>query len=205
MTDKTNEMDGAGNRSYRMTAAAALLAWLMALSATAGAASHKTSRAAGDQFKMNINITGTVLATGACTFNQGGTVSVDFGTLQYTTTGGNNALKDGYRQPLASGMTCTGDTDGSTVMTLNSSNGGSVDYQGNRLLPVTNDASRTQSTDLAIRLLVNEQVQDVNTAFAVDMQNPPLLEAEVVQTGSGSTFVSGATFSANATLTMAFN
>lgn len=159
--------------------------------------------ATGDSFTMNITISGTVVATGACTFNQGGTLTVDFGTLQYSTAGGSNVLKDASPQVLASSMTCTGDTEGSTVMTL-SSNSGSVEFQGNKLLPVNYD-SGGQSKDLAIRLLVNSQIQDVNSAFAVDMKNPPQLVAEVVQTGDGSSFVNGATFSANATLVMAFN
>lgn len=158
----------------------------------------------GDRFTMKINITGTVVVTGSCTFNQGGTLTIDFGTVQYETVAGSNTLKDAGRQALASSMTCTGNTEGSAIMTLMSGSS-SVDFQGNKLLPVNYDNGGVQSKDLAIRLLVNSRVQDVNTAFAVDMNTPPVLEAELVQTGNGSSFVSGASFSANATLIMAFN
>lgn len=161
--------------------------------------------ATGDKFTMKINITGTVVATGSCTFNQGGLLTVGFGIVQYDTVDGTNTLKERYRQTLPSSMTCTGDTDGSATMTLFSSNGTSVEFQDNKLLPVKYDDGGVQSKDLAIRLLVNSKVQDVNSAFSVDLKAPPQLEAEVVQTGGGSSFVSGATFSANATLIMAFN
>lgn len=159
----------------------------------------------GDKVTMKINITGTVVATGSCTFNETGPLAVDFGIVEYGTGGGKNSLMEGYRKTLTSSMTCTGDTEGSAAMTLFSGSGSIVNYQGNKLLPVKNDDGGSQSQDLAIRLLVNSDVQDINTAFAVDMNDPPQLEAEVVQIGSGSSFVSGSTFSANATLTMAFN
>lgn len=190
------------NRLYR---ACARRGYLVVMAGALLALNVPAQGARGDKFTMKINITGTVVATGSCTFNQGGTLTVDFGSVQYSTAGGSNTLKENYRQALASSMKCTGDTDGSSIMTLMSGNGSSVDFQGHKLLPVKYDDGGAQSKDLAVRLLVDNKVQDVNASFAVDMKTPPKLEAEVVQTGSGSSFVSGAAFSANATLIMAFN
>ncbi|MBL5841183.1 hypothetical protein JBO41_09715 [Enterobacter asburiae] len=189
----------------RMYRACARRGYLVVMAGVLLALNVPAQGAVGDRFTMKINISGTVVATGSCSFNQGGTLVVDFGEVQYITAGGSNTLKEGYRQALASSMTCTGDTDGSAIMTLMSGNGSSVDFQGHRLLPVKYDDGGVESKDLAVRLLVDNKVQDVNASFAVDIKTPPNLEAEVVQTGNGSSFVSGAAFSANATLIMAFN
>lgn len=169
---------------------------LMLLAAEAGAAS-------GDSVSMNINITAMVMASGACTFNQGGSVTVPFGDVRYTTLSGSNQLNGSYRQKLVSAMSCSGDTSGNAQMKLDTLTGSTVSYQGAALLPVMQ--SSVQSPSLAIRLRVNSTIQNVGQWFRVDLQNPPALEAELVQTGSGADFVSGATFAAAATLTMAFN
>lgn len=89
-------------------------------------------------------------------------------------------------------------------MKFDSTIGSTVNYQGLSLLPVMN-ADSSQSRSLGIRLQVNDIPQDTGKWFDVDMTKPPVLKAELIQTGDGSDFVSGSTFTANATLTMAFN
>lgn len=162
-----------------------------------------SGRAAGDQFKMNINISGTVVATGSCTFNSASqsVESVDFGNITYNSVNG-FALEGEYRQALNSEMTCTGDTEGSAIMTFASSTGTVVDFNGKKLLPVT--LNGVNSNNLGIELLVDGKVQDIGAAFDVDMATPPTIEAELVQTGSKDTVSNSAVLSAAASLTMAF-
>lgn len=158
----------------------------------------------GDQHTMNINISGTLMATGHCTFNVSGTVVVDFGDVIYTRVQGVNTLQGSYQQSLPSKMICNGDIDGKTQMKLDTTTGSDVSFEGAELLPVMS-ISGTQIDSLAIRLLNNGNVQNVGEWFDIDLLNMPTLEAELVQTGDGADFSSGTTFSANATLIMAFN
>lgn len=162
-----------------------------------------SGRAAGDQFKMNINISGTVVVTGSCTFNSASqsVESVNFGNITYSSVNG-FALVGEYRQALNSEMSCTGDTDGSVIMTFASSTGTVVDFNGKKLLPVA--LNGVNSNNLGIELLVDGKVQDVGTAFDVDMTTPPTIEAELVQTGSKDSVTNSAVLSAAASLTMAF-
>lgn len=160
-------------------------------------------RAAGDQFKMNINISGTVMANGSCTFNSASqsVESLNFGNITFRTVNGFE-LKGQYRQALNSEMTCTGDTNGSTTMLFSSSTGATVSFNGQKLLPVT--LNGITSNNLGIELFVDGAAQDVGTAFDVDMAKPPKIEAELVQTGSSDTVSDSAILSASASLTMAF-
>ncbi|MEN4978168.1 fimbrial protein [Erwinia billingiae] len=158
---------------------------------------------AGDQFTLDINISGTVIATGSCTFNQKGTNEVNFGNILFSNTSSGYRLISSYVKELTSGMSCSGDTDGNAVMTLSSIDQSAVSYNGHKLLSTSINGAA--SSELAIELQVNGVAQDINTAFAVDMQNPPTLTAELLQTGDGSGLVDNADISANATLTMAFN
>lgn len=161
-------------------------------------------RDTGDQHSMNINISGKVVVNGACTFDQKGTLAVDFSDVKYKTDSSGNTLDGTYIQPLASSMSCSGDSEGKTQMKLDTTTGKVVSYLGVNLLPVMN-ASSSQSDSLGIRLQVNGTSQSAGKWFDVDMKNPPTLKAELVQFGDGSDFIDGSTFTANATLTMAFN
>jgi len=157
--------------------------------------------AAPEQYRTNIKISGRVLVTGKCTFDNKGALSkIDFGTVRYNAL---QTLESSYRQSLASGMSCSGDSAGSTMILSSFDNRG-VAYQGHILLPVKDNHAGEQSSDLAIRLWVNGSVQDINKSFAIDMEHQPKLEAELVQIGKGKSFVNGSTFSASATLTMTF-
>lgn len=160
-------------------------------------------RDTGDKYSMNIKISGTIVANGSCTFNQGGTIDVDFGDVRFKTTTTGNTLEGKYIKELASSMTCTGDTEGTASMLLSSDNQQAVDYEGHKLLGTL--VNKTSTPDLAIMLQVNDVVQDINNAFTVNMQNPPVLTVELIQVGSGSTMNNDAEITASATLTMAFN
>jgi hypothetical protein len=166
-------------------------------------------RAAGDQFKMNINISGTVVATGSCTFthkDSSGWDLIDFGNVRYSTVKG-FVLEGTYRQNMDGAMTCTGDTEGTAEMTLTPlGNGDTVEFNGHKLIAVTMSGSSgsSSSKNLGIALLVNGNVQDVATPFQIDIASPPGLEVELVQTGAADTVASGTKFIASAALTMTF-
>lgn len=182
-----------------VTVVLALMAPVMLLACEARADSGGLS---GTTFSLNINISGTVIASGSCTFDQQGTSEVDFGDVKYINTTTGNTLKGSYLKNLTSGMTCTGDTEGTAVMTLSAMDQKSVAYNGHKLL--TTSVNGVASTDLAIQLQVNGVAQDINSAFTVDMENPPVLAAELIQVGDGSGLINDADISASATLTMAF-
>lgn len=42
---------------------------------------------AADSVKMNIHVTGHIVATGSCTFDTQGPLNIDFGTVNYSTLG----------------------------------------------------------------------------------------------------------------------
>lgn len=171
-----------------------LLTWL---TCTVNAATEQ-------QYRMQINIAGKVKATETCTFNQSGTIMVDFGDVRYSTITGGNTLEGIYRKPLASEITCTGDSNYKAHMKFASNDGDSLTFNNHLLLPVKIN-SKAQEQDLGIRLLVNGSPQDINTEFEINTANPPELVAELVQTGSGNTFASGAKFTASASLTISFD
>lgn len=152
---------------------------------------------------LNINISGTVVANGSCTFNKGETVSVDFGDVTFTETNGGATISGNYRKSVPSVMSCSGDTAGKTQITLSAVGGNTVDYQGQKLLPVT-IAGGTPGEELAIRLLVDGVAKDVNSPFIVDMTSQPGMQAELIQVGDGKGLISGAKITATATLVMEF-
>lgn len=157
----------------------------------------------GDEFTMDIHISGTVVAIGACTFTQKGPVAVNFGDVEYSTAGGAH-LNGSYVKTLDSGMTCSGDSAGHAQMKVDTAAGTDITYNGQTLLPV-NYTDGTTSPSLGIGLTVNGIAQNVGEWFDVDMTRPPALEARLIQVGDGKDFVSGLEFSESATLIMAFN
>lgn len=168
------------------------------------------AHAADEQFKMNINISGTVIATGSCTFDagSGSDVVVDFGDVHYwalnqSDVGDKLQLMGEYRRPLNSAMTCSGDTEGTTTMTFKGNMNSLQSYEGAYVLPVK---VGTDPRNIGIRLLVDGKAQNVDEPFIVDMASPPVLEAELVQTGIiyPDDIKSGDSLQASATLIMAF-
>jgi len=177
------------------------LVFLILLLCAAGMA-HATHRDAGDQVKMKINISGSIVVTGKCTFNRGGELLVDFGDIRFSST--SNELGRTYVEPLVSDMTCSGDTVGTATMMLSSKDGSAQDYNGNKLLHVGIEGG-VATTGLGIALKVNGQIQDVNTPFAVEVGQFPTLEAQLVQTDVSNKLISGNRITSSATLLMAFD
>ncbi|QPJ99572.1 type 1 fimbrial protein [Enterobacter mori] len=152
---------------------------------------------------MDIDISGTVVATGSCSFNQGGSVGVDFGSVKYSTFSG-NTLQGEYTQPLPSSLNCTGDTDGNVQMKLDSAGGSYHVWNEHTILPVLTGKG-SESISLGIGLQVNGAEVDCGKWFSIDLDAPPDLMVSLIQYGDGSDFVDGDTFTASGTLTVAFN
>lgn len=141
-----------------------------------------SGRAAGDQFKMNIYISGTVVATGSCTFNSGSggllTNAPEWKNVTYSMANGFKLIGE-YTLAIDGAMTCSGDTEGAATMTFTDYQGNGVDFDGHKLLTVVG-----ASDILGVELFVNGVVQDVGAPFNVDMNNPPQLGAKLVQIGT---------------------
>ena len=155
----------------------------------------------GSTYSLNISIDGTITANGTCTFNQSGGLTVDFGEVRLQAGANNTVTMEGeYRKPLTSDFTCSGDSAGLLQMKLSSTGGGDKTYNGVQVLD-------TDKGIVGIELLVNGTPQSTGSWFTVDQQSLPALEAELVQTSTSnsSNVASGDTFTAAATLIMAFN
>lgn len=155
----------------------------------------------GDNYSLNIDISGTVVANGSCTFNQGGELKVDFKEVKLKSTGSNTVLLDGdYTKSLVSDFFCTGDTAGLLQMQLNSASGTYETYNGIKVLGADKGI-------VGVQLLLNGAPQNMGEWFTVDQNAMPILKAQLVQvsTTNSSNVVSGDVFHASATLTLAFN
>lgn len=155
----------------------------------------------GSKYNLNINIDGTIVANGSCKFNNGGGLTVDFGEVRLKAGANNSVTMDGsYRKPITSDFTCTGDSAGLMQMKLSSASGTYITYNGVQVMD-------TDKGIVGVEMRVNGTAQNMGTWFTIDPNNPPTLEAELVQTSATNTnhVVSGDTFTATGTLTMAFN
>lgn len=155
----------------------------------------------GDKYQMTINISGTVVADGSCTFDQAGQLNVDFNEVKLTGSGNNTVTLDGsYIRPLVSNFTCTGDTAGLLQMKMTSTTGTYENYNGTDVLGTGNGI-------VAVELLVDGVAKNMGQWFTVDQTNQPVLQAQLVQTGTtnSANVVSGDTFAASANLILAFN
>lgn len=155
----------------------------------------------GAKYTMNINIDGTIVANGTCTFNKGGNLTLDFGEVRLLAGANNSVTMEGdYRRPIAAAIKCSGDSAGLLQMKLSNVGGSYKDYNGIQVLDTDNGI-------VGLELLVNGAAQSMGTWFSLDPASPPSLEAQVVQTGTTNSknVVSGDTFTASGTLTMAFN
>lgn len=155
----------------------------------------------GEIYSMDIKISGTVVANGSCVFNQTGTATVDFKEVKLKGTENNNVELDGdYIQPLDAQLSCSGDTAGVLRMKLSSASGSYETYNGIQVLP-------TDKGIIGIQLLVDGAAKNMGEEFTIDPNNPPTLQAQLVQvsTTNSNNVVSGDEFTASGTLTVAFN
>lgn len=145
----------------------------------------------------DINIYGTVISNGSCTFNNNGPLTIDFGTVQIS--GSPSAISGGYVKDIASNFSCTGDTSGLLQLKFSSTTGTYV------TMDATNDTMTTNKSGLGIQLLLNGAPQSMNAWVSVSTTSQPALQARLRQTGSLSNTASGDTFTSAGTLLMAFN
>jgi len=155
----------------------------------------------GSTYSLNITIGGTITANGSCKFNQGGALTVDFGEVRLQGNADNSVTMTGvYRKPIVSDFTCSGDSGGLLKFKLSNTGGGEKTYNGVQVLD-------TDKGIVGIELLVNGVAQSTGSWFTVNQDSLPSLEAQLVQTSTSnsSNVVGGDTFTAAATLVMAFN
>lgn len=163
--------------------------------------SHYAWANSGDKYNADIAISGTLVVNGSCTFNQDGTVTVDFGTVKLKGGANNSVTLDGqYRRPLTSDFQCSGDSAGLLQMEFTSTSGAYETYNSTKVLG-------TDKGIVAIQLLVNGEAKNMGEWFTIDQNSPPSLQAELVQISTTNTnnVASGDVFAASGTLVMAFN
>lgn len=176
-------------------------AWLFASALLLLVLSAASRANTNDKYSMNISISGTVVANGSCTFNQGGTLDVNFGVVKLQGGADNTLQLDGdYERPLTSDFSCTGDTAGLLQMKFTSAGGTYETYDGKQVLGMDKGI-------VGVELLLNGAAQNMGEWFTVDQKAMPSLQAKLVQisTTNSSNVTSGDTFSGSGTLTLAFN
>lgn len=174
-----------------------------AVSLTAFPALGKT----GDENRLKINISGTVVATGECLFVNPQPPDINFGNIYYSSVAGVNNITGSYTGTLDTRISCSGDTAGHAFFRFQSRSGTPVNYDGHKLLPVSVlDSVISTNENLGIRLLVNGKIQDVDTDFSVDLGNMPKLEVELVQLNpDDKTWENGLGIVSHAILTLSFD
>lgn len=183
---------------------ALLLAMLLpaAVSLTVFPALGKT----GDENQLKIDISGTVIATGRCVFNNHSSPDIDFGDVRFSSAAGVNNIEGRYIRELDVAMTCVGDTAGTTRFRMNTIKGSAIADGSYGSLPVTVGGIQPANPNLAIRLFVNGKQQSINEDFIVDIQRLPKLEAELVQLHpDDNTWTNGQPVESHATLMMSFD
>ncbi|OKB66622.1 hypothetical protein BHU62_11970 [Serratia marcescens] len=142
-----------------------------------------------DTTNVKINITGTVVANGRCTFAGGNPITVEYGDVFISDIAG-----DRYRQPLNYGVSCSGDAGGKTIQLQLAGIG--ADFDGTLL--------GTNAKGLGIKLLRDNSQMEPGKWYDLNPSSPPKLEGVLVKQ-SGADFSNGQEFSASATLKVAYN
>lgn len=133
---------------------------------------------------VDVNITGTVVATASCTFNNRKPINIDYGDVYIS-----DINAGGYIKEIPYSLTCKGDSDGKSIQMRIVGSTASFD----KSLLATN------VTGLGIKLLKNKMQFTPNTWFKIFPSSPPLLEAILVK-GSNAVLSNGKRFNASATL-----
>ncbi|MDH1321537.1 fimbrial protein [Enterobacter bugandensis] len=138
--------------------------------------------------RVDVNISGTIIATASCTFSGQKPLQIDYGDVYIDElTSGNN------RRSLDYSLVCRGDSDGKKVEMKFVGDG--ADFDGQLL--------KTNTKGLGIKLLNNSNLQAINSWFTIDPGNQPALEAELVKQDN-ATFQNGQTFSGVVTLVVEY-
>lgn len=160
----------------------------------------------GDEIPLKIDISGTVVSTGRCVFNNHSSPDINFGDVRFSSAAGVNNIEGRYIRELDVAMTCTGDTTGTTRFRMSTIKGSAITDGSYGSLPVIVGGIQAVNQSLAIRLFVNGKQQSINKDFSVDINNLPKLEAELVQLHpDDNTWRNGQSIESHATLMMTFD
>ncbi|MCK6964554.1 fimbrial protein [Enterobacter bugandensis] len=137
---------------------------------------------------VGINIHGTVIDTGSCTFSGQKPLQIEYGDVYISElTPGNNNRKLEYT------LKCSGNPHGKTVEMKFQGTGADFD---NQLL-------QTDVKGLGIKIFKNTSPQAINSWFSIESNNPPKLVAELIKQ-DGATFQNGQAFNAAMTLVVEY-
>jgi type 1 fimbria pilin len=138
-----------------------------------------------DNQGTKVNITAEIVAPPPCTINDDNRINVDFGErVGISKVDGVN-----YRQPLNYQITCESAENNNSALIL-SLNGTAAGFDVQAL--------QSNKGDMGIRIYQNDVPFTPNSALAIDLSNPPKLEAVPVKR-AGSVLAEG-TFDSWATL-----
>ncbi|AXK22904.1 fimbrial protein [Serratia nevei] len=127
---------------------------------------------------VDMTFRGTLIEPPPCTINDGERVDVDFGER----VGINKVDGVNYRQIMNYQITCDNAGSGSWALTL-SLTGAAAGFD--------EQALQTNKTDLGIRVYQNDKPFTPGSTLAIDISNPPRLEAVPVKR-EGATLTEGA-------------
>lgn len=127
---------------------------------------------------VDMTFRGTLREPPPCTINDGNRVDVDFGER----VGINKVDGVNYRQLMNYQITCDNASSGSWALTL-SLTGAAAGFD--------EQALQTNKTDLGIRVYQNDKPFTPGSTLAIDISNPPRLEAVPVKR-EGATLTEGA-------------
>ena len=127
---------------------------------------------------VDMTFRGTLIEPPPCTINDGERVDVDFGER----VGINKVDGVNYRQIMNYQITCNNAGSGSWALTL-SLTGAAAGFD--------EQALQTNKTDLGIRVYQNDKPFTPGSSLAIDISNPPRLEAVPVKR-EGATLTEGA-------------
>lgn len=127
---------------------------------------------------VDMTFRGTLIEPPPCTINDGERVDVDFGER----IGINKVDGVNYRQIMNYQITCNNAGSGSWALTL-SLTGAAAGFD--------EQALQTNKTDLGIRVYQNDKPFTPGSSLAIDISNPPRLEAVPVKR-EGATLTEGA-------------
>lgn len=138
---------------------------------------------------LAINITGTVVANAACTFNGDKEINIEFGEVWIDEITGDN-----YKRTLPYTLKCEGDANGKSIQ---------MRWVGTSAI-FNWTLLKTDNKGLGIELRQNNKQVRPNTWFTIDAASPPQLDLVIVKK-AGASLVNGQEFTASATLEVAYN
>lgn len=137
-----------------------------------------------DATNVDINITGTIVASASCTIDNKKPINIDYGDVYISDIDAGR-----YLEEIPYSITCKGDPEGKTIQMRLMGNTASFDTK----------ILKTDVEGLGIKLLKNKTQILPNSWFEIFPDTPPLLEAEIVKENK-VVLQNGKRFNASATL-----